>query len=54
MTHRILVAVDGSNASERALEYAAKMVRDLSDSQLTLFHVGEPLRVAAVDSYNFV
>jgi len=49
MAHKILVAVDGSNASERALEYAAKMVRDLSDSQLTLFHVGEPLRVAAVD-----
>lgn len=49
MTHKILVAVDGSDASERALQYAAKMALDLADTQLTLFHVGEPLRVAAVD-----
>jgi len=49
MAHKILVAVDGSDASERALQYAAKMAIDLADTQLTLFHVGEPLRVAAVD-----
>jgi len=49
MAHKILVAVDGSDASERALQYAAKMALDLADTRLTLFHVGEPLRVAAVD-----
>ena len=49
MTHKILVAVDGSGASERALEYAAKMARDLGDAQLTIFHVGEPIPVNVME-----
>lgn len=49
MAHKILVAVDGSAASERALEYAAKMVRDLGDAQLTIFHVGEPIPVNVME-----
>jgi nucleotide-binding universal stress UspA family protein len=49
MTHKILVAVDGSGASERALEYAAKMACDLGDAQLTIFHVGEPVPVNVME-----
>lgn len=49
MTHKILVAVDGTDASERALEYAAKMARDMDDAQLTIFHVGEPIPVSVME-----
>jgi len=49
MTHRILVAVDGSEASEHALEYAAKMARDLKDSRLTLFHVGPTIPAGVLE-----
>lgn len=51
MTHKILVAVDGSDASERALEYAAKVVGDLKDGRLTILHVGEaiPMNVMEYD-----
>ncbi len=40
MTHKILVAVDESEASEHAFEYAVRVARDLKNSRLTLFHVG--------------
>jgi len=49
MKHKILVAVDGSGASERALEYAAKIASDLRDAQLTIFHVGEPIPVNVME-----
>lgn len=49
MGHKVLVAVDGSLASERALEYAAKVIRDFDDGQLTLFHVGEPIPVNVME-----
>lgn len=49
MTHKILVAVDGSDASERALEYAAKVARDLKEAELTIFHVGEPIPVNVME-----
>lgn len=49
MAHKILVAVDGSGASERALEYAAKMASDLKDARLTIFHVGEPIPVNVME-----
>lgn len=49
MGHKILVAVDGSLASEHALEYAAKVVRDFDDGQLTIFHVGEPIPVSVME-----
>jgi nucleotide-binding universal stress UspA family protein len=49
MTHKILVAVDGSDASEHALEYAARMARDLKDARITLFHVGEPIPVNVME-----
>jgi len=49
MTHKILVAVDGSGASERALEYAAKKALDFGDAQLTIFHVGEPIPVNVME-----
>lgn len=41
MGQKILVAVDGSEASERAVEYAAKVGNALHDAHLTLFNVGE-------------
>ncbi|PLX86609.1 MAG: hypothetical protein C0617_00620 [Desulfuromonas sp.] len=43
MAHKILVAVDGTDESERALEYAAKMAREMEDAHLTIFSVGEPV-----------
>lgn len=49
MAHKILVAVDGSDASERALEYAAKKARDLKDAQLTIFNVGEPIPINVME-----
>lgn len=49
MTHKILVAVDGSAVSERALEYAAKMARNMEDSRLTILHVGEPIPINVME-----
>jgi len=43
MEQKILVAVDGSEASERAVEYAAKVAKDLEKSHLTIFNVGEAI-----------
>jgi nucleotide-binding universal stress UspA family protein len=49
MAHKILVAVDGSNSSERAVEYAAKIVADLKDGSLTILHVGEPIPINVME-----
>jgi nucleotide-binding universal stress UspA family protein len=49
MAHRILVAVDGSSASEHAVEYAAKLGRDIKNFQMTLFHVGEPIPINVME-----
>ena len=49
MAQKVLVAVDGSDVSERALEYAAKKVRDLKDGQLTIFTVGEPIPINVME-----
>ncbi len=49
MAHKILVAVDGSDASERALEYAARVIRDLKDGRLTILHVGEPIPINVME-----
>jgi nucleotide-binding universal stress UspA family protein len=49
MAHKILVAVDGSDASERALEYAAGVVRDLKEGRLTILHVGEPIPINVME-----
>lgn len=40
---RILLAVDGSEASERAVRYVADVVGRLSEAHLHLFHVLQPL-----------
>lgn len=40
---RILVAVDGSEHSARALHYVGTLLRDTRDVQVTLFHVLKPM-----------
>ena len=40
---RILVAVDGSEHSARALRYVGTLLRDTRDVQITLFHVLKPM-----------
>jgi nucleotide-binding universal stress UspA family protein len=49
MAHKILVAVDGSASSERAVEFAAKIVADLKDGSLTILHVGEPIPINVME-----
>lgn len=40
---RILVAVDDSEHSERALRYVGTLLRDTRDAHITLFHVLKPM-----------
>jgi len=40
---RILVAVDGSGESERAVQYVGALLRQTADVQVTLFHVLKPI-----------
>ena len=40
---RILIAVDGSEHSARALRYVGTLLRDAHDVQVTLFHVLKPM-----------
>ena len=40
---RILIAVDGSEHSARALHYVGTLLRDARDVQVTLFHVLKPM-----------
>jgi nucleotide-binding universal stress UspA family protein len=40
---RILIAVDGSEPSARALHYVGTLLRDTRDVQVTLFHVLKPM-----------
>ena len=40
---RILIAVDGSEHSARALRYVGTLLRDTQDVQITLFHVLKPM-----------
>ena len=40
---RILIAVDGSEHSARALRYVGTLLRDSQDVQITLFHVLKPM-----------
>lgn len=40
---RILIAVDGSEHSARALRYVGTLLRDTRDVQVTLFHVLKPM-----------
>ena len=40
---RILIAVDGSEHSSRALRYVGTLLRDARDVQVTLFHVLKPM-----------
>ena len=40
---RILIAVDGSEHSARALRYVGTLLRDARDVQVTLFHVLKPM-----------
>ena len=40
---RILIAVDGSDHSARALRYVGTLLRDTRDAQVTLFHVLKPM-----------
>lgn len=40
---RILIAVDGSEHSARALHYVGTLLRDTRDVQITLFHVLKPM-----------
>ena len=40
---RILIAVDGSEHSARALHYVGTLLRDTRDVQVTLFHVLKPM-----------
>ncbi|MEJ2700042.1 MAG: universal stress protein, partial [Desulfuromonadales bacterium] len=49
MAHKILVAVDGSASSERAVEFAAKIVADLKEGSLTILHVGEPIPINVME-----
>jgi len=41
----ILVAIDGSDAALRALEFAARQVAAVSDTRLHVLHVRPPLRI---------
>lgn len=50
---RILCAVDFSDCSMRALEYATSLAQE-SNSTLTVLHVVEPLPVTAVDGHEIV
>jgi nucleotide-binding universal stress UspA family protein len=40
---RILIAVDGSGQSERAVEYVGTLLRETPDALVTLFHVLKPI-----------
>ena len=40
---RILIAVDGSDHSARALRYVGSLLRDTRDVRVTLFHVLKPM-----------
>ena len=40
---RILIAIDGSEHSARALHYVGTLLRETSDVQVTLFHVLKPM-----------
>ncbi len=42
---RILVAVDGSELSDRAIEHAASLARDMGDARLHVVTVVPPVRV---------
>ena len=39
----ILIAVDGSGQSDRAVEYAGALLRDTPGVRITLFHVLKPI-----------
>jgi nucleotide-binding universal stress UspA family protein len=41
MKPRILLALDGSEVSRRAVEYVASLIGGLKESEITLFHVSE-------------
>ena len=40
---RLLLAIDGSENSRRAVDYVASLLRAVSDVEITLFHVMKPL-----------
>jgi len=40
---RMLIAVDGSGQSERAVEYVGALLRETPEVQVTLFHVLKPI-----------
>jgi nucleotide-binding universal stress UspA family protein len=46
---RILIAVDGSEHSARALRYVGTLLRDTRDVQITLFHVLKPMPRALLE-----
>lgn len=46
---RILIAVDGSEHSARALHYVGTLLRDTRDVQITLFHVLKPMPRALLE-----
>jgi nucleotide-binding universal stress UspA family protein len=41
--NRILIAVDDSESSLRAVKYVGNLLRDIREAQITLFHVLKPL-----------
>ncbi|NOT23688.1 MAG: universal stress protein [Nitrospiraceae bacterium] len=43
LLQKILIAVDGSEHSARALHYVGMLLRDTRDAQVTLFHVLKPM-----------
>ena len=46
---RILIAVDGSEHSARALRYVGTLLRDTRNVQITLFHVLKPMPRALLE-----
>lgn len=46
---RVLIAVDGSEHSARALRYVGTLLRDTRDVQITLFHVLKPMPRALLE-----
>ena len=43
LSSRILIAIDGTEHSARALHYVGTLLRDTRDVQVTLFHVLKPM-----------
>jgi nucleotide-binding universal stress UspA family protein len=41
--NHLLIAIDDSEASERAVQYVAQIMRGNQDCQILLFHVGAPI-----------